>query len=169
MAYSRTVMIGAAALAAVIAVPMVALASHGKAGLWSVTVTVHMSGMPQIPPAERAKMKQMGIKIPGSDNTLTTKHCMTEAEVKADSFKAMQRRNKHCKVTNQKIEGQRMTADMVCTGEMQGQGHIAVTYHNAEHYTGRMTFTGTTHGHQTNVTDTFEGHWLSADCGNVHN
>jgi hypothetical protein len=157
--------------AGLIALPISAFASHGKVGLWDVTTTMNMSGMPQmpdmskLPPEAQAQMRKMGVQMNG--NTITTQHCMTAAEVAQDKPPAMGRM-KDCTMQNMTVGGGMMHADMVCSSpQMNGKGHISVAYSGATHYSGSMTFAGTAQGHPLNMTNTFEGHWLSADCGGV--
>jgi hypothetical protein len=160
-------MFGYAVLAvAVVALPISAVASHGKAGLWDITVSMKMANAPQIPPDQLAKMKAMGITIPNG-NTMTVQHCMTQAEVAADKPPQMQR-NKDCAMQNIKSSGGAYSADMVCSGpDMTGNGHFQVSYDSDSHYAGQMTFSGTSHGHPAAMTNSFNGKWVSADCGNV--
>jgi len=153
-----------------VAAPLVAIASHGKAGLWDVTVTMNMAGMPQMPqmtPEQMAKMKEMGVQMPGmgGGHSMTTQHCMTAEEVNSDKPPPVH--NRDCTVSNSKIVGQTFSADMTCNGEMQGTGHMSVTYDSTEHYSGKMDFSGTSHGHHADMTNSFEGRWVSADCGTV--
>ncbi|MGH6872291.1 MAG: DUF3617 domain-containing protein [Rhizomicrobium sp.] len=156
----------AAGIAAVAIVAVPALASHGKAGLWDVTVKMSMPNMPQMPPDQIAKMKAMGVSVPNG-NTMTVQHCMTEAEVTADTPPQMQQ-NKDCSMQNMKQSGGSFSAEMVCNGpDMQGSGHFQVTYDSDSHYSGSMAFSGVSHGHPTTMTNNFEGHWVSASCGNV--
>lgn len=170
MANTRKIWIGGAALVVAAAIPLAALASHGKAGLWKITATMHMAGMqmPQLSPQELAQMKAMGVHIP-TGNTFTMQHCMTAAEVSADVPPSSQRPQSGCKTTNVKVVGHTMTADMVCSGDMKGEGHFNVTYDSPEHYSGQTTFKGTMEGRPSDTTNSFDGTWVSADCGNVHN
>ncbi len=158
------------AVIAIATVPVTAIAGHGKAGLWSVTT--NMSGgpqmqMPQLTPEQMQQMQAMGVHMPqtGPHGGMTTQYCMTQDEVNTDGPPPQVM--KHCKMENMKITGHSMAADMVCTGEMQGRGHMSVTYDGAEHYFGKMAFAGSAGGQTQNVTDTFDGHWISADCGSV--
>lgn len=171
----RVLYVGAVA-AGVLALPIAAFASHGKAGLWDVTVTMSMGGaamqMPdlsKLPPDQRAmveaQMKKNGVSMNG--NTVSSQHCMTAAEVATDKPPTMGHM-KDCTVQNMKFAGGAMTADTVCSGaDMTGNGHMSVSYSDDSHYSGKMTFNGTSHGHPVNMTNTFEGHWVSADCGGV--
>ncbi|HEX3674226.1 MAG TPA: DUF3617 domain-containing protein [Rhizomicrobium sp.] len=148
------------------AVPVAALASHGKVGLWDITVSMSMPNMPQIPPDQLAKMKAMGVTIPNG-NTMTVQHCMTAQEVAADEPPQMHQ-SQDCNMQNVKMTGGMYSADMVCKGsEMTGSGHLAVIYNNDTQYSGKMTFSGMTHGRPETMTNTFSGHWIKADCGDV--
>jgi len=169
MKNSRKVWLGGLALVAVAALPLTAFASHGKAGLWKITTSMHMAGMqmPQLSAQQMAQMKAMGIHMP-TDNTVTVQHCMTQAEVNADTPPDNQRQDSGCKMTNVKVVAHTMTADMVCTGQMKGQGHFNVTYDSPEHYKGQTAFKGTMEGRPADMTNSFEGTWVSASCGNVH-
>jgi hypothetical protein len=163
MRVSRIVALG---VIAVLALPVAALANHGKAGLWDVTVMMNMPDMPKIPPDQLAKMKAMGISIPNG-NAMTVQHCMTAAEVAADRPPQMQH-NQDCAMQNVHASGGIFSADMVCNGaDMKGNGHLEVSYDADTHYKGQMTFSGVSHGHPANMTNKFEGKWVSADCGNV--
>jgi len=157
------------AVIAIATVPVTAIAGHGKAGLWSVTT--NMGGMPQMQmpqmtPEQMQQMQAMGVHMPQSGpHGMTTQYCMTEAEVNADGPPPSLQ--KQCKMENMHVTGNTMSADMVCTGEMQGRGHMTVTYDGPEHYSGKMAFTGSAGGQTRNVTDTFDGKWLSPNCGSV--
>lgn len=155
------------AVIAIAAAPISAIASHGKAGLWSVTTQI--GGMPQqmphMTPEQMQQMQAMGVQMPHmGPHGMTTQYCMTAAEVNSDAPPSMQ---KDCKISNMHTDGHTMSADMTCTGRMQGKGHMTVTYDNPEHYAGKVVFAGSAEGQTTDVTDTFEGKWVSADCGSV--
>jgi uncharacterized protein DUF3617 len=156
---------GATALA-LIAAP--AIASHGKAGLWNVTVTTNMGGgampdMSKLPPEAQAAMRAHGVTMNG--NTMTVQHCMTEEEVNADHPEM--HNLKECRMLNVQSGGKAFTADFMCSGQMQGNGHVEFVFDSAEHYTGKTTMTGTSMGHPVNMTTSMEGRWVGADCKGV--
>lgn len=156
------------AVIAIAAAPISAIASHGKAGLWSVTTQIGgmSQQMPQLTPEQMQQMQAMGVHMPPMrSHGMTTQYCMTEAQVNSDAPPPSVQ--KHCKVINMKTTGNTMDADIVCSGEMQGHGHMTVTYSNAEHYAGRVAFSEQVEGHTTNMTNSFDGHWVSSDCGSV--
>jgi hypothetical protein len=158
----RGVFVGAVSL--VVLTSGAAWAGHGKVGLWQITTKMDMSGMPQIPPEQMAKMKAMGIHLP-VNNTFTTEHCMTAEEVAMSTPPDMSRHGKQeCKMQNLKTNGQSMSADMVCTGEANGSGHFSVIYDSPEHYSGKMAMNVAVHGQAMASTTSFEGQWISAAC-----
>ncbi|HET7335959.1 MAG TPA: DUF3617 domain-containing protein [Rhizomicrobium sp.] len=151
--------------AGLVAGTSLAWADHGKAGLWDVSVHVDSPKMPKISAADRAQMKKMGVSMQ-SDNTMTTQHCMTQKEVESHTLSGMTQQG--CTMKNAKSDGTSYSADMVCSrDEMKGTGHITAKYDSPEHYTGKMSFTGTTNGKPAHVENHFEGKWVSASCGNV--
>ena len=162
----RTPLVQVGFVVAAIAAPCIALAAHGKVGLWEISTRVDMPNMmAQIPPEQMARMKAMGVQMPNGQ-TITSRHCMTAAEVAVDGPPPL-RHADDCKMGNMSHDAHTLTADMLCSGEMQGQGHLTVTYDSNEHYSGSYAFNGTAHGHPQNVNTSFEGRWISADCGSM--
>lgn len=155
-----------AAVAALAVVPPAAFAAHGKAGLWDVTVSMQMAGMPQMSPEDMVRMKAMGMQMPDR-NTITTQHCMTAAEVNSDQLSSGSAAQQGCAMRNMKTAGHTFSGDMICTGARQGEGHMEITYDSPEHYKGNMTFSGTAGGQPANITYMYEGKWTSPDCGSV--
>jgi hypothetical protein len=146
-----------------------ALAMHAKPGEWQVSMKMNMSGMPQIPPAQLAKMRAMGIHVPVGGDTLTVTHCMTPSEAAMDKIPAMSKEHqKYCTMQNLKTSADGMSADMVCTGKVQGGGHMQVRFDSPEHYAGKVSMAVNTNGHPMSSTSTFEATWLSADCKAGH-
>lgn len=144
-------------------IPAIAIASHGKAGLWEVTTTVSMPAMPQMSSAQMAQMQAMGMRMP-MGHAMTVRRCMTAEEVASDRPPP---RSKDCTFSNIKVDGHTFSGDETCTGEVVGEGHFSMTYDSDEHYTGTSTMNGTANGHPANMNASFEGKWISADCGSV--
>ena len=156
-----------AGLVVAVVVPLTAVASHGKVGLWEVTTHMNMPNMmANIPPEALARMREHGVNM-SPNQTYTSQHCMTAAEVAEDKPPPM-RNSEDCQMSNMSHDAHTFTADMVCSTErMQGRGHLSVNFDSTEHYAGTYTFNGTTEGHTQNMTYNFEARWVSADCGNV--
>ncbi len=155
---------------AIVAIPVAALASHGKAGLWNITVTIsglaNMPDMSKLPPEAQAQMKKMGMSMNGGSGSITTQHCMTQAEVMMDA-PPTNAHNKDCTISNLNISGHSMSGDMACHGDFTGTGHMNFTYDSDTHYTGVVSITGTANGQSATHETKFEGNWVSADCGGV--
>ncbi len=145
-----------------------ALAAHGKVGLWNVTVTMSGPGVPAIPATARAQMKAHGIGTPNG-HTISAQHCMTAQEVASDNLAFKGSTQPDCKMSDLKTVGHTLSGTMVCSGQMKGAGHIAITYDTPEHYSGKMNFDGSSGGHPLHMNYLYEGRWLKADCGNVSN
>lgn len=159
----RLLMLGAVCLA----MAPLAWGAHGKVGLWEITITnnsgqmVGMPDMSKMPPAVRAQMQAHGVKAMGG-GTMSVRHCMTADEVNNDRPPMTHRGE--CKATNIKISGQSFSADVVCSGKMNGKGHIQIAYTSPEHYTGSETMTMTIDGQPVQHDMTMEGKWVSAVC-----
>jgi len=140
-----------------------ALAGHGKAGLWNVSTTMAAPNV-QIPPQALAQMQAMGMKMPGGQ-TVTSQICMTQADVDADKPPSVQRDGCTSNITSKSASS--VTAEMVCNGEMQGSGHVQIAYSGESHYEGSYTFKGVMRGHPVETSSNFKGDWVKADCGAV--
>jgi len=151
-------------IAALSLMPGAALAAHGKAGLWNVSTTMNMSNV-AIPPEAMAQMKKMGVKMPTA-RSFVSQTCMTQAEVDSDKPPPM-RNDNGCttRVVNQTASS--MTAQMVCTGEMKGTGRMQISYSGKEHYSGSYDFKGNMNGQPMDMSSSFKGDWVKADCGTV--
>lgn len=161
----ETLLIGLPAVALILA-PTVALAGHGKAGLWNITTSI--GGMPnvQLPPEAMARMKEMGMKMP-SMQSIASQICMTQAEVDSDKLPPVAKNDMGCtsRLTSQTANS--MSAETVCNGEMKGTGRMQISYTGAEHYSGSYNFKGIIHDHPMETSSTFKGDWVKADCGAV--
>lgn len=157
------------------AVSTPALAAEPQPGLWNQTMTMDMSAMqmpqmPAMPPEALAQMQAAGIQMPNMDysqpRTTTNQYCITAEEI-ANRAPFGEGMDDDCQQQNFVSNDQGMSVDLVCTGRMNGVGRIEYVFDSATHYTGSMTFEGTMDGRQSNMTNTMEGSWVSADCGNV--
>jgi hypothetical protein len=84
-----------------------------------------------------------------------------------NDFSAAQRKDKTCKIVSQKISGGSMEADLVCSGDLNGKGHMKFVFDSDTHYTGKMSMTGVHNGKALSSEETFDGHWVKADCAGV--
>jgi hypothetical protein len=164
--------VGVAAMAA-----LVSTAAHAqsKAGLWENTSTMKMEGMqqpqqPQIPPDVLAKMQAQGMKMPTfSSNGMTTKAkvCVTQETI--DKWGGPQpHTDKDCSVNNVQRSSGGFSADIVCTGHMNGKGSVKATHVDSTHTTMAMHFSGTSDKGKP-VEWNMEGSavFLGTSCGDV--
>jgi len=60
-----------------------------------------------------------------------------------------------------------MKSEVVCHGEMDGVGHTEINWTGNEHYMGSYSFKGTMNGRPNEMSSTYKGDWVKADCGSV--
>jgi len=156
-----TLKIAPAVLAlAVICAPLTA-AGHGRPGLWRIVITMEGgSDMSRMPPEAQARMKAMGMGAGGG--AVTVQRCRTPQEAAQDTPPAGA--DKSCVVSNAKFAGGVMTADLTCTGNFVGTGHVRFVWDSDTHYAGEVSMSGTTRGHQVSHSQKIDGTWLSAQC-----
>lgn len=85
-----------------------------KPGLWEVSTTMEMPGMPYQPPPQ------------------TVRHCYTAQEVKEDPVP----KDNNCKVTDLKSSANKVTWKVECKGEMAGKGEGQIVYQGDSAYEG---------------------------------
>ncbi len=113
-----------AAQLASILVPSLVLAATPlmKEGLWEMTTTTVMPGMPfEIPP-------------------VTANHCYTKEELK-DQQNYVPKQDDNCKITESKVSGNKFTWKVACTGKDKTTGEGEIVYHGTS-YEGKMTTNG---------------------------
>lgn len=153
--------------AGLVLVPACAFAAHGRPGLWTVTSTMQMSNMPQIPPEALAMMKARHMPVPGSGEPMTMQMCMTQEQVNADKPPPMNNRDEKCdtKVMNQSM-GQ-VDAEITCHGRMDGTGHLKMSWRGTDHYESNYSFKGTMDGRPQEMSTHAVGDFVKTDCGSV--
>lgn len=142
----------------------VALADHGKAGLWSIDMKIAGQNTADLPPDVANQMKAKGL-TPNSKGGFTLQRCMMQSEVQDDSKIINPNANKDCQAIGQKREDQTVSADLICKGPINGTGHVAVSYDSSTHYTSKMTIMiSGSDGKTVRQDQFFEGHWISPTC-----
>jgi Protein of unknown function (DUF3617) len=161
---SQTIAAGLGAIAFVF-VASSAIASHGKAGLWSVDMTIAGQNSLRMPPGDLERMKAAGM-MPNGAGGFTIRRCMTAAEVADDSKMIDTSALKDCHETNRQMGTHSVSADLVCKGQIDGTGHVSVDYDSDTHYSGELKISGTaSDGTPLRQDQRFDGHWVSAACG----
>ncbi len=138
-------------LLSIIGLTAQAQGQNQKPGLWEITATVSMAGMPQMP--------QMGAH--------TTQVCVTQAMIDkyGSAYSGPQQAN--CQTTNVSVTPTGMTAKIVCSGQMSMTGTVTATFVDANTTKSTMHMTmnmgGRTMDMTTESTETYKG----PDCGSV--
>jgi hypothetical protein len=145
--------------------PEIALAGHLKPGMWKMTTAIDLgAAVAQIPPEQLARLQSMGIKVPAAGEGITTQQCVTPEMAARDVPPHMGRNDSGCTSQNEKVSASSMSADLICSGTMKGQGTMQMTFADQEHYTGLFTFKGISSGHPVDLKSTFTGERISGDC-----
>ena len=135
-----------------IAISAGASAQTRKPGLWEVTTIMAF---------------QQPTATEGSPHT--TLVCVTKEQL--DKYGAITPQSAGCQVTNVVKKPNGATADMVCTGRMDGKGALEASWADADHATTKVHFNGTMQV----MMDTKQVEWTSnssyvfksSDCGSV--
>ena len=151
--------------AGLVLAPAAAFAAHGKPGLWTTTTTMHMEGMPQMPPEALAMMRSHHMPIPGEP--MTTQICMTQEQVNADKPPAMTNHDESCSSKVLTMSPGTVETEITCRGQMEGTGHIKMSWRGNEHYEGTYNFKGMMDGQSRGMSSQFSGDFVKADCGAV--
>ncbi|MFP5209555.1 MAG: DUF3617 domain-containing protein [Acidobacteriota bacterium] len=114
----------------VLVLGLLAWAQTRKPGLWEVTSTMTWQQSP-FP----AGMAQMG----GGPHTMQV--CVTQAEI--DKYGTVPpQAHGNCKMTNVVKKANGMTAEMVCSGPMEGKGTVEASWTDGAHSAAKVHFTG---------------------------
>jgi len=123
-----------------------------KAGLWEVTSSMSMSGMPNMP--------SMGSR--------TQQVCVTQAMVDKYGGPYSNPQNAQCQVTNISLTSSGMSATLTCTGRMNGTGTVTTTFVDANTTKTTMQMNMTMgNGQQMNMTMQSTASYKGSDCGSV--
>jgi len=137
-----------------------------KPGLWEMTTNMTWQKSP-LPPGVNLPP---GMKSPFSGMTTTTQVCLTQAMI--DKYGAPVSQNQRdCKIVNVVMHASSMTADLICSGKMNGKGEMQSSWTGGNTATGKTHFAGTMQSGPNsmpvewtvNSTSTYKG----PDCGSV--
>jgi hypothetical protein len=148
-------------IACMAAAAVVAWAQTRKAGLWETTTLMSWQKSPM----------PNGAPPPGAmGGSHTSQVCLTQAMI--DKYGAPMPLNRaDCSVTNIEKTDHGMTAEMVCTGRMNGKATMESSWQDPEHAKGKVHFTGNVEAGQTprpvEWTANSSSVFKSADCGTV--
>jgi hypothetical protein len=152
------------------AVTALAWAQGGqKPGLSEITSTMtwQKSPMPAMP---AGVTMPAGMKMPFGPTTTTTQVCLTQAQI--DKYGApVAQSNKDCQITNIVKGATSMTADMVCSGKMNGKGELEASWPSGSASKGKMHFNGAMQSGKDSIpvewTVEYTSVYKGPDCGSV--
>jgi hypothetical protein len=136
----------------VVAFSAQAWGQKGKAGLWEMTTSMSMSGMPSMP----------------SMGSHTQSVCVTQAMVDKYGGPYSSPQNGQCQTTNVVVTATGMTANLTCTGRTSMTGTVQTTFVDAN--TTKTTVQTTTamgNGQTMTMTMQTTAVYKGADCGSV--
>jgi Protein of unknown function (DUF3617) len=128
--------------AALLSATATAATPNMKAGMWEVTTTMEMDGMPN--------------KIPPT----TIKHCVTPEDVAKTN--PVLPKNDKCEVKMDKGDSAKMSWSMQCTGDRAMNGSGSITF-NGDSYAGNMDVTVNAGGRAMHMTNNYTGRRIG-DC-----
>ena len=151
---------------------------HVNPGLWEVTSTAKMSGIPtvsqdmlaQLPPAQRAKIQaQIQAAMANSQKPRTVKSCVTQKDLDRPFHGMEDRPGMSCQenVTSSSWTSQNMSIS--CTSK-HGSTTTGTVHFEAPSPTamkGIVAVNADDHGHPVTVKVEIAGHWLGANCGDT--
>ena len=124
--------------------------AEGKAGLWEVTSSVSMSGMPAM----------------GSH---TTQVCVTQAMVDKYGGPYSNPQNAQCQTSNVVVTATGMTANVTCTGRTNMTGTVQMTFvdANTTKTTMQLNMAQLPNGQSMTMTTNMTSVYKGPDCGSV--
>jgi hypothetical protein len=146
-----------------------------KEGLWEMTVTHSMTGMPampsippdalaKMPPEQRARMEAM---MKGGATTDVHKECVTKEKLEKQS--AFSDDRKECTRTVLNSTSSKLEMKIHCKGEEQGtmDGTLRVEAIGSDNVKGKMEAATSASGRSMNMNFTFSSRYLGPACGDV--
>lgn len=128
-----------------------------------------MSKMPDVSPAQREQMRQMGIEMPVKRaGGIVQRVCITREIAERHPAERMGKEAGDCKLKSHDRSGSRFHAELVCDGPtLKGAGVLQGSFSGNASYQSSYDFTGTSHGRPVKQHHETSGRWIAADCGNV--
>ena len=147
-----------------------------KEGLWEMTVTHSMSGMPampdippdvlaKMPPDQRARMEAM---MKGGPSTDVRKECITKEKLAKNS--AFSNNRGECTRTVVNSTGSKLEVKIHCEEKQAStDGTLVLETVGSDHVKGTMQMQSATNanGHTMNMNFTFSSKYLGPACGDV--
>ena len=148
-----------------------------KPGLWDVTSTIQMSGLPPIPnldqmsPEQRARIEGAMKNMAASPRSNTVKSCITREGIEKEIAKANSNQNNRCAPKLVSASSSKVEVHIECTqekGDMKSNGDMTIERKDSEHFTGNGAMkTSGANGRSMDMKWSMTGVFVSSDCGNV--
>ena len=148
-----------------------------KPGLWDVSTTMQMSGLPPIPnldqmsPEQRARIEGAMKNMGGAPRTNTVKSCITKEGIEKEIAKANSNKNSTCAPKLVSSSSSKVELHIECTqekGDMKSSGDVTIERKDSEHFTGTGTMKSAgANGRSMDMKWSMTGAFVSSDCGNV--
>lgn len=145
-----------------------------RPGLWDMTTTVQMKGMPpmanldQLPPERRARIEAMMKNMSGQSHT--TKTCVTKEGIEKAIADANKSKNNACAPKITSMTSSRVVMHVDCTqenGAGSTNGDMTIERQDPEHIKGTGAWKMTGNGRSMDMNWSMNGTFVSPDCGNV--
>jgi hypothetical protein len=161
-------------LAGLLSLPLAVSAAEKlnvKLGLWEITSTTHVTGMPQLAPELLAKMTpQQRAQMEGAfkaeaskgPHKEVTKECLTQKDLD-HPFNSSER--KDCSQSTVSTTRTTQEVHLVCTGQNKGTGTFRVTAPDPQTMTGELNIKSGDDANAMTMKAQLKGRWLSSDCG----
>lgn len=157
-----TQLIAPSLLIAAFTLPSQALALNEiKPGQWQTSV--QMQGMPAISAEQLEQLRQFGIELPVSGNAIVTQQCITPEQAKLKQPLLPQTED-GCSVRNYQHQGSKLSGDLVCNGNIKGNGRFDMTLLSETAFEGKLSMQGSTQGVPVNQSSNVAGKWVKAQC-----
>lgn len=146
-----------------------------KPGLWDITTTTQMSGMPPIPnldqmtPEQRARVEGAMKRMSGAPHTSTRKQCVTKESIDKAIADATSNKNNSCAPKIASMSASKIVMHLDCPekNEMKSNGDFVIERLDSEHFKGSGAITAAGGGHTMDVKWSMTGAFVSSNCGSV--
>ena len=148
-----------------------------KLGLWEMTTTQKMTGMPEMPALsqdmldqmtdeQKAQMDAMMKMAAGQETTTTDQQCLTQQDLDEGALYSAE--DPTCKQEIIEQSAQRVEVKATCEIEgVSNESHLVFEASNNESMTGKIEMAGMGGEGEMSMSMTLAGKWLGPDCGDV--
>ena len=140
---------------------------EAQVGLWEVTSTTNLGGIPSVdtsklPPQQQAQIQAMMSAMAAKPTVI--KSCMTAEKFVTEPPKLP---GTTCQQTLQTNTTTLLENTMTCTGERPSKSVSRTEFTSPTAFAGTVTSSSTAQGREMSVTINMTGKWLGANCGDV--